>query len=73
MNPRKGERHMSDKEKTAGNRRDFLKLAGATAPAAAVTLAASGTDAAAAAPEDAKGQGLRDTAHTRAYFESARF
>ena len=52
-------------------RRDFLKLASLSVPAAAVA-AAAGTGAQAATPED-KGEGLRDTPHTRAYFESARF
>ncbi|WP_112323220.1 twin-arginine translocation pathway signal protein [Oceanibium sediminis] len=63
---------MSEKEKKAASRRDFLKLASVSAPAAVATLAVSGTEAA-AAPEDAKGSGLRDTAHTRAYLDSARF
>ena len=53
------------------NRRDFLKLASASVPAAAVA-AAAGTTAQAATMEDT-GEGLRDTPHTRAYFESARF
>ena len=52
-------------------RRDFLKLASLSVPAAAVA-AATGTQAQAAAAEDG-GEGLRDTPHTRAYFESARF
>ena len=52
-------------------RRDFLKLASASVPAAAVA-AAVGTTAQAATVEDT-GEGLRDTPHTRAYFKSARF
>ena len=52
-------------------RRDFLKLASVSVPAAAVA-AAAGTTAEAATVEDT-GEGLRDTQHTRAYFESARF
>ena len=52
-------------------RRDFLKLASVSVPAAAVA-AAVGTTAKAATAEDT-GEGLRDTQHTRAYFESARF
>jgi hypothetical protein len=63
---------MSTTEDKAANRRDFLKLASVAAPAAAASVVVSGT-AAEAAPETAKGSGLRDTAHTRAYFESARF
>ena len=57
-------------------RRDFLKLASVSVPAAAVAAAAvaaaAGTTAEAATVEDT-GEGLRDTQHTRAYFESARF
>jgi hypothetical protein len=63
---------MSRTEDKAASRRDFLKLASVSAPAAAASVVVSGT-AAEAAPDDAKGDGLRDTAHTRAYFESARF
>lgn len=60
-------------EKTTGNsRRDFLKLAGTTAPVAAVALAAGGTQAEAAEP-DLSLEKMQDTAHTRAYFESAKF
>jgi len=52
-------------------RRDFLKLATAAAPAAAVaaTVGASATTAEAATPKS----GVQDTAHTRAYYASARF
>ncbi len=60
-------------KKTEGtNRRDFLKLAGTTAPAAAVALAA-GTQTAEAQPVDLASDKMQDTAHTRAYIESARF
>jgi hypothetical protein len=52
-------------------RRDFLKLASVSVPAAAVA-ATLGTAAEAATVEDS-GEGMRDTPHTRAYFESARF
>jgi len=51
-------------------RRNFLKLASASVPAAAVSVTV-GTEAAADAPADTSG--LQDTAHTRAYLESARF
>lgn len=52
-------------------RRDFLKLAGTAAPAA-VAAAALGQDAEAAeAPVNETR--LQDTAHTRAYLDSARF
>ncbi len=60
-------------KKTEGtNRRDFLKLAGTTAPAAAVALAA-GTQTAEAQPVDLASDKMQDTAHTRAYIDSARF
>ena len=62
---------MTQKTEEATSRRDFLKLAGAVAPAAAVAVAASGTQAQAAVLAD-EGQ-MQDTAHTRAYFDSARF
>jgi hypothetical protein len=53
------------------SRRDFLKLATASAPAA-VAAAALGTTQAEAA-EGASAEGIADTAHTRAYYASARF
>ncbi len=61
---------MSKKEEAS--RRDFLKLAGTAAPAAAVAVAASGTAAQAAEPDLTREQ-MQDTAHTRAYYDSARF
>jgi len=54
------------------SRRDFLKLASVSAPAAVAAVALTGSEAQAAEPEQ-EGSGLRDTAHTRAYFESAKF
>lgn len=56
----------------ATSRRDFLKMASVTAPAAVAAVALTGTEAEAAGPEQ-EGSGLRDTTHTRAYFESAKF
>lgn len=53
------------------NRRDFLKLAATTAPAAAVMAATAGE--AAAEVEETAGNGLRKTAHVKAYLETARF
>lgn len=53
------------------SRRNFLKLAASSAPAAAV-MAATGTPAAADIEEEA-GHGLRKTAHVKAYLDSARF
>jgi len=58
-------------EGTENSRRNFLKLAAVAAPAVAV-VAASGT-AVQAVELESTGSGLRDTAHTRAYFETAKF
>ncbi len=58
-------------EKETASRRDFLKLASASAPAAAA-VAVAGAPAEAAA-SDMSHDGMKDTAHTRAYYESARF
>ena len=64
---------MTRKTEEATSRRDFLKLAGTTAPVAALAVAASaGTEAEAAAP-DLSLDKIQDTAHTRAYYSSARF
>ncbi|MEQ9241170.1 twin-arginine translocation pathway signal protein [Roseovarius indicus] len=54
------------------SRRDFLKLAGTTAPIAAVAVATGASDAEAAEP-DLSSDKMQDTAHTRAYFASAKF
>ncbi|MEO0670342.1 MAG: twin-arginine translocation signal domain-containing protein [Pseudomonadota bacterium] len=62
---------MSKKEDGA-SRRDFLKLAGTAAPAAAVAVVTAG-EAQAAAEPDLTSDKMQDTAHTRAYFESAKF
>ncbi len=62
---------MDRKEKADTSRRDFLRLAAASAPAVAV--AASGSAAAAAEAEAATGEGLRETAHVKAYYDSTRF
>ena len=54
------------------SRRSFLKLS-AAAPAAAAAAAMGATEAeAAAAPAKPQG-GLQDTAHTRAFYDTARF
>ena len=58
-------------EDKATSRRDFLKIASA-APVAVAT-AAAGTKAAADTTSGGSGSGLQDTAHTLAYYESARF
>lgn len=54
------------------SRRSFLKLAGVSAPAAIAVMAASG-GVAEASGDDPVTSGVQDTAHTRAYFDSARF
>lgn len=60
------------KREDGASRRDFLKLAGTAAPAAVAAAALSGTEAQAAeAPVDESR--IQDTAHTRAYLDSARF
>ncbi|GAB4516642.1 MAG: hypothetical protein Tsb0019_16130 [Roseibium sp.] len=52
-------------------RRDFLKLAAISAPVA-VTAVTAGTVAEAAVADPASNK-MQDTAHTRAYYDSARF
>lgn len=63
---------MTRKTDEATSRRDFLKLAGTTAPLAAVAIA-TGTAEAEAAEVDLASEKMQDTAHTRAYYTSARF
>lgn len=53
-------------------RRDFLKIASTAAPAAAAA-AVMAPDSAEAAPVDLQKETMQDTAHTRAYYDSARF
>lgn len=62
---------MSDKKANEG-RRNFLKLAGVSAPAAAA-IATMTPEEAEAAELEAAGEGLRKTAHVKAYLDSARF
>ena len=63
---------MTDQTKAA-SRRDFLKIAGTAAPAAAVAVVAGSGAQAAADPVDLSSEKMQDTAHTRAYLESTRF
>jgi len=63
---------MSEKEGQGASRRDFLKFASVSAPAAVAAAATGGTQAEAATPNLAETR-LQDTAHTRAYYASARF
>lgn len=60
------------KKDDSASRRDFLKLAATSAPLAAAAVAVTGTEAEAAEP-DLSLEKMQDTAHTRAYFDSARF
>ena len=62
---------MKDEQKTGASRRDFLKLAGSSAPVAAVALATGTTEAAA---QEAPGSlGLNKTEHVKQYLDTARF
>ncbi len=58
-------------ERSSG-RRDFLKLAAISGPVAAAAVASGGASAEAAEP-DLSSDKMQDTAHTRAYLDSARF
>ena len=62
---------MSKKTEEAQSRRDFLKFSGTAVPLAAAA-AATGTAAQASEPDPSSDK-MQDTAHTRAYFDSARF
>jgi len=61
---------MDDQKKEGASRRDFLKLAGTSAPAA---VAAVAVGAPAAAEEADTGSGLKKTEHVKKYLASARF
>ncbi|RXV64322.1 twin-arginine translocation pathway signal protein [Roseovarius sp. A46] len=63
---------MTRKPEEATSRRDFLRLAATGAPAVAVATAVTGSKAEAAEP-DLSSDRMQDTAHTRAYYDSARF
>lgn len=62
---------MTKKTDDGQSRRDFLKMAATGAPAVAVVTATAGS--AEAAEPDLASDRMQDTAHTRAYFDSARF
>lgn len=59
-------------QKRENSRRNFLRMA-ATAVPAAIAVAAAPNAAASVTKDAPKSRGLRDTEHTRKYFESARF
>ena len=61
---------MSKKEDAT--RRDFLKIAGTSAPLAAVAVATGAGTAEAAEPDLSK-ETMQDTHHTRAFYDTARF
>ena len=63
---------MTKKTEDGATRRDFLKMAATGAPAVAIATAAT-TGTAEAAEPDLTSDKMQDTAHTRAYFDSARF
>ncbi|WP_323769854.1 twin-arginine translocation pathway signal protein [Antarctobacter sp.] len=60
-------------QETKASRRNFLKLASVSAPAAAVALASGTAAEAGPAEPDLTSDKMQDTAHTRAFYESARF
>jgi len=63
---------MTHKPENGSSRRDFLRLAATGAPVVAVASAMTGHAAEAAQP-DLTSDRMQDTAHTRAYLDSARF
>ena len=62
---------MAKKSDTGANRRDFLKMAATAAPAAAAATLTTATATEAAEPVNETR--LQDTAHTRAFYATARF
>lgn len=66
---------MADKkaDKSGASRRDFMKLAGVSVPAAAVAVTAGSSSEAAAASPAANEVRLAKTDHVKRYFETARF
>lgn len=63
---------MTHKPEDGRSRRDFLRLAATGAPVMAVASAVTGQAAEASEP-DLTSDRMQDTAHTRAYLDSARF
>ena len=72
VNNKEGDIPMSMKSEDGTSRRGFLKIAGTAAPVAVVAIA-SGATVAEASPVDLSSGNMQDTAHTRAYLNSARF
>mgnify|MGYP005842621477 CR=1 FL=1 len=63
---------MKTKAGAATSRRDFLRLAATGAPVVALAATGAGSRAEADEPDLASDR-MQDTAHTRAYYDSARF
>jgi len=63
---------MAKKEENVEGRRGFLKLAGVGTVLGGAALAAGGAAQAAETVEDA-GNGYRETAHVKTYYDSTRF
>lgn len=63
---------MAKKEKTAEDRRDFLKLASLGTVLGGAAIATGGA-AEAAETVDEKGSGYRESQHVKTYYQSARF
>lgn len=59
-------------DQAKASRRDFLKVAATSVPAAAAAMVVT-TQGAEAAEVDLTSERMQDTAHTRAYYETARF
>lgn len=59
-------------EKSATDRRDFLKLASIGTVMTGATIVATGS-AQAAPVEDVKGSGYRETPHVKTYYDSMKF
>jgi hypothetical protein len=62
-----------DNQKGENSRRRFLKMAAAAVPAGIAVAVAPNAAAEVVKTDAPKSRGLRDTEHTRKYFESARF
>ena len=63
---------MTKQTEDKSSRRDFLKLAGTSAPAALAVTALSSSQVSAQTPDPSSNL-MQDTPHTRAYFESMKF
>lgn len=63
----------TDKSKLRESRRDFLKMAGIGTLAAGAAAVASPETAQAAGADQDGGEGYRETAHVKTYYDLARF